>query len=195
LLNVSNAWGVVPERGRGSLPFALVLGESLVATASFALEGAGVALLDPHASAAIVRCSGRMLVLHDPLCALTPVEFLVDAVDRSTSTGAVVVGHRPVTDTVKESLPGQVGPTVDRAGLVEVTSPVVLPATVLAELDDGRLDALVRGPAADFSALVDRLARRWPVELVEAPPLGRRLRSADELGLLEALSAAVRPAG
>jgi 2-C-methyl-D-erythritol 4-phosphate cytidylyltransferase len=94
---------------------------------------------------------------------------------------------------VKESLPGQVGPTVDRTGQVEVTSPVVLPATVLAELDDWHVDALVRGPEADFTALVDRLARRWPVELVEAPPLGRRLRSADELGLLEALSIAFRP--
>jgi 2-C-methyl-D-erythritol 4-phosphate cytidylyltransferase len=187
---MTNAWGVVPVDGRGSLPFALVHGESLVATASFALEAAGVELLDPHASVGAVRTSDRMLVLHDPLCALTPVDFLADLVDRSAASAAVVVGHRPVTDTVKEAGTGQLGATVDRSELVEVTSPVVLPAAVVEALDDGDLEALVRGPAADFATIVDRLARRWPVELVEAPALGRRVRGADDLGLLEALSAA-----
>ena len=102
----------------------------------------------------------------------------------------MVAGHRPVTDTVKESGPGQLGATVDRSALVEVTSPVVLPAAVTEALDDGRLEALVRWPEADFATIVDLLARRWPVELVEAPALGRRVRGADDLGLLEALSAA-----
>jgi 2-C-methyl-D-erythritol 4-phosphate cytidylyltransferase len=191
---MSDAWGVVPVGGRGSLPFALVHGESLVATASFALEAAGVELLDPHASVADVLASARPLVLHDPLCALTPVPFLVATLARSADTGAVVVGHRPVTDTVKEALPDRLGATVDRAALVEVTSPVVLPPAVLDALDAGQLEALVRGPEADFAAIVDRLARRWPVELVEAPTLGRRVRAAEDLGLVEAISAAI-PAG
>ena len=36
--------GLVPWEGRGSLPFALVYGESLVATASWAMAAAGVPL-------------------------------------------------------------------------------------------------------------------------------------------------------
>jgi 2-C-methyl-D-erythritol 4-phosphate cytidylyltransferase len=192
---MTNAWGVVPVTGRGSLPFALVHGESLVATASFALEAAGVELLDPHAALADVRAAARPLVLHDPLCALTPVEFVADLVARSAAGGAVVVGYRPVTDTVKEAGDGQLGATLDRSELVEVTSPVVLPPAVTDALDDGQLEALVRGPDADFATIVDRLARRWPVELVEAPPLGRRVRAADDLGVLESVSIAASPAG
>jgi 2-C-methyl-D-erythritol 4-phosphate cytidylyltransferase len=189
---MTDAWGVVPVAGRGSLPFALVHGESLVATASFALEAAGITLLDPHTPAAEVRAPGWPLVLHDPLCGLTPVGFVAAALAHGEETGAVVVGHRPVTDTVKESQPGQLGATLDRSGLVEVTSPIVLPAAVVASLDDAALEALVRGPGTEFAALVGELAARWPAALVEAPPLGRRLRSADELGLLEALSISSR---
>ena len=40
------AVGVVPVEGRGSMPFALLHGESLVAVASWALGEAGVELLD-----------------------------------------------------------------------------------------------------------------------------------------------------
>jgi 2-C-methyl-D-erythritol 4-phosphate cytidylyltransferase len=189
---MSNAWGVVPVEGRGSLPFALVHGESLVATASYALTAAGVELLDPHTPAADVRGSGRLLVLHDPLCALTPVAAVAALVELAATTGAVCVGIRPVTDTVKEVRPGQLGPTVDRSELVEVASPLVLPAAVVADLDAGDLEALVRGPEAEFAAIVDRLARRWPVRLVESPPVGRRLRNAEDLGLLEAVSTASR---
>ena len=43
-----------------------------------------------------------MLVIHDPLCPLTPVAFIEQAIEESVQTGAVVVGVRPVTDTVKE---------------------------------------------------------------------------------------------
>ena len=38
--------GIVPTDGRGSLPYALVHGESLVAAASWALSTAGVELFD-----------------------------------------------------------------------------------------------------------------------------------------------------
>jgi 2-C-methyl-D-erythritol 4-phosphate cytidylyltransferase len=135
-----------------------------------------------------VRASGRALVLHDVACPLTPVPFLAAVVERTVQTGAICVGHRPVTDTVKtwdaaaSPNAGMVGDTVDRATLVEVTSPIALPASVVG--------ALERLPLDPFAVLVDELRRRWPVELVEAPAVGRRVHSADEVGVLEALSAA-----
>src|SRR5436190_17000256 len=94
--------GIVPTDGRGSLPYALVHGESLVAAASWALTTAGAELFDYGVSFAAVRDTGQMLVVHDPLCPLTPVAFLEEAIAASVATGAVVVGVRPVTDTVKE---------------------------------------------------------------------------------------------
>ena len=92
----------------------------------------------------------------------------------------VVVGVRPVTDTVKRVEYGVIGATVDRAELVSVASPVVLPAGVVAALD-----AL---PSLDFSELVAVLRSRFPVLLVEAPPEARRVSSEADLRLLEALT-------
>jgi 2-C-methyl-D-erythritol 4-phosphate cytidylyltransferase len=174
--------GLVPVEGRGSLPFALVHGESLVAAASWALGEAEFGLFDATVTFERVRRSGRALVVHDPLCPLTPVEFLRTAAARSSATGAVVVGFRPVTDTVKVLTDGRLGRTVDRTRLRSVTSPIVIPAAVLAQLD--RLDA------TDFPALVAELAEHAPVEWLEAPPLSRRVREADDLVVLEALSRA-----
>jgi 2-C-methyl-D-erythritol 4-phosphate cytidylyltransferase len=174
--------GWVPIEGRGSLPFALVHGESLVAAASWALGEAGIVLFDATVTFDQVRASGRALVLHDPLCPLTPVDFLVVAVRRSEETGAVVVGFRPVTDTVKTVDGGWLGETLDRTGLRSVTSPVVIPADVLAGLDD--LDD------ADVPALVAALAEHAAIVWLEAPPLSRRVRDADDLLDLEALSRA-----
>src|SRR3954447_21018861 len=122
-------WG--PLGGRGALPFALVHGESLVAAASWALGEAGVALFDASVTLEQVRDSGRSLVLHDPQCPLTPVDFLLEAVALGEETGAVVVGFRPVTDTVKRSEGDRLGETVDRTDLRTVTSPVVIPAEAL----------------------------------------------------------------
>ncbi|MGZ4476761.1 MAG: 2-C-methyl-D-erythritol 4-phosphate cytidylyltransferase [Nocardioides sp.] len=174
--------GWVPVESRGSFPFAHVHGESLVAAASWALGEAGIALFDASVSFDQVRRSGRALVLHDPLCPLTPVDFLVEAAARCEETGAVVVGFRPVTDTVKRSDGDRLGATVDRTGLRAVTSPVVVPAAVLAGLDG--LDT------SDFAALVADLATRAEVVRLEAPPLSRRVRDEDDLADLEALSRA-----
>jgi 2-C-methyl-D-erythritol 4-phosphate cytidylyltransferase len=177
--------GWVPVEGRGSLPFALVHGESLVAAASWALGEAGVALFDASVTFEQVRRSGRSLVLHDPLCPLTPVGFLLEAVRLSDEADAVVVGYRPVTDTVKQVDGDVLGHTVDRTVLRAVTSPVVVPARVLSGLD--RLDT------ADLPGLVATLAAREEVHWLEAPPLGSRVR--DEAGVrdLEALSRASSP--
>ncbi len=184
------ALGVVPVDGRGSLPYALVHGESLVAAASWALSTAEIDLFDYTVSFATLQETGRPLVLHDPLCPLTPAGFLAEAVEDCTRTGAVVVGVRPVTDTVKEYAAGtaagdeasRVGATVDRDGLVCVTSPVVLPAAVVAALDSVDAD--------DFAALVAELSQRFPVRHLPAPPLGRRVADEADLDVLAALSRA-----
>jgi 2-C-methyl-D-erythritol 4-phosphate cytidylyltransferase len=178
----SGPLGWVPVEGRGSLPFALVHGESLVAAASWALGEAGIVLYDASVTFAQVRTSGRALVLHDPLCPLTPVDFLTEAVALADRSGAVVVGYRPLTDTVKVAADGRLGATVDRARLRAVTSPVVVPARVLADL--AHLDA------TDFPSLVAELAEVAEVEWLEAPPLSRRMRDEDDLVDLEALSRA-----
>ncbi|WP_310962270.1 2-C-methyl-D-erythritol 4-phosphate cytidylyltransferase [Nocardioides terrisoli] len=177
---MTDAWGVVPVEGRGSLPFALVHGESLLATAAFALEAAGAELLDPHVPWIDVQASDRPLVLHDPLCPLVPIEVIREALHRAEERSVVVVGHRPVTDTVKEYDGVQVGATVDRSTLVEITSPIVLPAAVV--------DALEASPTGPFADIVERLRGRWPVDLLEVPPLGRRVHGEDDLAVLEALS-------
>ena len=176
--------GWVPVDGRGSLPFALVHGESLVAAASWALGEAGALLFDATVGFDEIKASGRDLVLHDPLCPLTPVEFLGAAAERCEGTGAVVVGYRPVTDTVKHSDGVHLGATVDRATLRAVASPIVVPAAVLAELESLDTD--------DFPALVATLAERAPIEWLEAPPLARRVRDEDEIAELEALSRSQR---
>lgn len=190
------ALGLVPLEGRGSLPFALVHGESLVAAASWSLGEAGAELFDLSVAAADLVESGRDLVVHDPLCPLTPASFIADAVRLSRGTGAVVVGTRPVTDTVREAGAGEsgpsgvldLGPTQDRDDLVVVTSPVVLPAAVLAGLLD-RPGAVLDDLLADLPDLVARLLREVPVRLLEAPGLGRRVGDEEELGVLAALSA------
>jgi 2-C-methyl-D-erythritol 4-phosphate cytidylyltransferase len=174
--------GWVPIDGRGSLPFALVHGESLVAAASWALGEAGIVLFDATVPFEQLRSAGRALVLHDPLCPLTPVDFLDEAATRCAETGAVVVGYRPVTDTVKTLTDGVIGQTVDRDRLRSVATPVVIPAEVLQGMD--RLDT------TDFPALVAELSARTEVAWVEAPPLARRVRDKADLADLEALSRA-----
>jgi 2-C-methyl-D-erythritol 4-phosphate cytidylyltransferase len=79
------------------------------------------------------------------------------------------------------------GATVDRTNLRAVTSPVVVPADVLARLD--RLDT------SDFPALVAGLADEAGVEWLEAPALSHRVRDQDDLVELEARSRAARASG
>jgi 2-C-methyl-D-erythritol 4-phosphate cytidylyltransferase len=172
------AVGVVPLEGRAALPFALLHGESLVAVASWALGEAGVALLDFTTEWSAVQSFDTALVVHDPLCPATPVSFLRTAIASSASSGSVVVGVRPVTDTIKTIRSGVVGATVDRASLVVVTSPVVLPASVVASLD-GWPDL------ADLAALVSGMRESYPVVFIEAPSLGRRVIDESDLRLLE----------
>ena len=183
------ALGIVPLEGRGSLPFALVHGESLVAAASWALTSAGAELFDYNVPLSVLQDSGRPLVVHDPLCPMTPVDFLIEAIEESERTGAVVVGVRPVTDTVKQyaegGAPGRLGATVDRETLMCVVSPVVLPAAVLASLESL--------PVEDLAELVALLVRRVPVRHLPAPALARRVTDTDDLAVLAALSSSAHP--
>lgn len=174
------ALGVVVESGRGALPFSLIHGEALVACAAWALGDAGVTAVDLGTEWAGLVDSGEPFVLHDPLCPMTPAAFIAACVARAVATGRVVVGVRPVTDTVKAVHDGAVGGTVDREGLRVVVSPIVLPADVVAAID-----AL---PTTDFAALADWLRESHPVDLVEAPPEARRVADADDVRLLEALT-------
>jgi 2-C-methyl-D-erythritol 4-phosphate cytidylyltransferase len=172
--------GVVPTDGRGSWPFALLHGESLVAVASWALGEAGAGLADFTASWAEVRASEALLVVHDPLCPATPVPFLASAVRECVRTGAVVVGARPVTDTVVRAAGEELGDRVDREALRAVCSPVVLPAAVVAALPDWP-------PLTDLAELVVALADDHDVTFLEAPPAARRVADDSDLRVLEAL--------
>lgn len=174
------ALGTVVEAGRGSLPFALVHGEGLVVAASWALAEAGVTLVDIGTEWAGLVDAGEPLVLHDALCPMTPADFIAACLARAVERDVVVVGTRPVTDTVKESAEGFVGATVDRAGLVAVASPVVLPASAVAQLEGL--------PSLDFAELVEDLRARFVVELADAPPSARRVAGEDDVRLLEALT-------
>lgn len=178
--------GQVPTTGRGSMPFATLDGEPLVALASFALEDAGAELLDFTTGFAAVRSSERPLVLHDPLCPLTPIPFLRKAIALAVEDDVVVVGVQPVTDTIKTAPGGVVGETVDRDALWTVTSPVVLPAAVVAELDDWP-------DTDDFTALVTRLREGVAVRFLESPALARRVEDESSLKLLEALAVGENP--
>jgi hypothetical protein len=174
------AMGQVPTTGRGSMPFATLDGEPLVALASFALEDVGVELVDFDVELDDARGTGRPLVLHDPLCPRTPRDFLREAVATAVAEGVVVVGVHAVTDTVKRVTDGVVGETVDREGLWTVTSPVVLPAAVVATLEDWP-------DADDLTDLVVRLREQHEIRFLEAPALGRRVADESDIELLEAL--------
>ncbi len=168
------------ETDRGSLPFALVHGEPLVAAAAWAMGEAGVQLVDLVTTWEAITDTAAPFVLHDALCPLTPPEFLAECVRHAADGAVVTVGVRPVTDTVKELEEGRVGATHDRSELLQVVSPVVLPAGVVAALD-----AL---PTTDLAALAAQLATRFPVETLEAPAQARRVADESDLRVLEALT-------
>ncbi|GGF52020.1 hypothetical protein GCM10011519_27520 [Marmoricola endophyticus] len=180
--------GVVPDTGRGSLPFALLHGESLVACAAWAMGEAEVELVDLTVPWEDVRHSGRPLVVHDPLCPLTPPAFLAEAAALAAASGRVVVAYRPVTDTVKETDGDRVVGTRDREGLRQVVSPLVLPADVLAQLAapaPGRpLDL------DDLAASALALGASYDVEWLEAPTTAARVARVEDVELLESLSGA-----
>ncbi len=182
---VESGLGMVVEAGRGSLPFTLVHGESLVACAAWALADAGVTVVDASVTWAGIQEAQEPFVLHDALCPLTPAAFIAECVRGSVADAVVVVGVRAVTDTVKQVADGVVGATVDRAGLLEVWSPVVLPAAVCA--------AIEAPDPASFARLVAALRERAEIRFVPAPAEARRVGSPDDVRLLSALTTPGHP--
>jgi 2-C-methyl-D-erythritol 4-phosphate cytidylyltransferase len=178
------ALGAVIEQDRGSLPFTLIHGEALVACAAWGLGESGVTPVDLGTEWAGLVDGGEPFVLHDSLCPMTPGSFIAECLVRSIDRDTVVVGVRPVTDTVKVVTDGVVGQTVDREALRSVASPVVLPARVVAALDGL--------PSLDFRELVRELEDRFGVDYVEAPASARRVGSADDVAVLEALTQPIR---
>jgi len=173
---VHPAWGYLLTEGRGDLPAQVLGGRSLLALATSALEQAGVTLAPGDLPWETVQESGAAVCLHDPLCPLTPAWFLAEAI---ATPAPVVVGCRPVTDTIKTVTGGVLGRTVDREALVCVTSPLVLSASVVAAQP-------VRPDASDIAALVSDLRDRFDVALLESPPAGRRVEDRSAVRLLEA---------
>jgi 2-C-methyl-D-erythritol 4-phosphate cytidylyltransferase len=145
---------------------------------------AGILLLDLVTPWDDVRDAGVPLVWHDALCPMTPPDFLAACVRRAVAEDAVVAGVLPVTDTVKdlEERNGVtlVAQTHDRDRLRRLASPLVLPASVVAALDDW--------PDEDLLRAVTDLRGRGPVLFVEAPPSAARVSSADDVVRLEALT-------
>lgn len=163
------------------MPYALIHGESLVACAAWALGESGVTAVDATVAWESVVEAGEPLVLHDALCPMVPPRFIASCVARALEEDSVVVGVRPVTDTVKALTDGLVGDTVDRSGLLAVTSPLVLPASVLR--------TLASPPGSDLAGLAGELAAAGHrVITLEAPAEGRRVESPDAVLALEALT-------
>lgn len=126
------------------------------------------------------------LVLHDALCPLLPASAVREAVQLLSAAGprGVVVGVRPVTDTVKEVVDGAVVGTVDRDALSALASPLAVGA--------GLLDALAArlptaGQLADLTVVLDALEGLGTVVPFEVPSAGRRLTDADDVVLMECL--------
>lgn len=183
--DVAPALGTIVDEGRGALPYALIHGESLVACAAWAMGEARVDLVDATVPWEAWVEAGLDVVLHDALCPMTPPSFITACLDRARATGRPVVGVRPVTDTVKVLAHHRVGRTLDRAALLAVTSPLVIPAPVVAEL--------TARPSGDLSrAVADLAAAGQRVETLRAPAEGRRVSSVEEIRLLDALTTAAR---
>jgi 2-C-methyl-D-erythritol 4-phosphate cytidylyltransferase len=171
---------VVLDEDRGSLPYALIHGESLVACAAWALGESGVDIVDATVVWEAVAEAGEDFVLHDALCPMTPPAFIAACIAQARSSGHAVVGVRPVTDTVKVVAHDLVGDTLDRDDLLAITSPLVVPAAVVAQLS--------RRPVADLAhAVADLAAAGHRVDTLVAPAEGRRVTSGDDLRLLDAL--------
>ncbi len=171
------ALGVLAEAG--PLGHLLLHGEPLAAHALRRLRDARVEVLAADTPWASVVARDLPLVVHDPACPMTPAPFISVMVDQARLADRVLVAVRPVTDTVKTVDSGRVGETVDRDSLLMVTSPIVLPASVVAAVDD--LPDL-----SDSAALVGRLRIEHLVDFVPAPTLGRRVEDESAVLLLEA---------
>jgi len=189
--------------GRGRLPFHDLHGEPLLAHVLRTAQAVGrgrpvLVVVDDDATAEpgrIARGVGGTtevvpasdlwsradlgaVVLLDPLCPLVPATFVAEVIGRAEADGeTALVAYRPVTDTVKSVVDGRISGTIDREQLGAVSTPVVLPAAVLAGPGGP--------PPVDATELVGWLRARTWVELVRAPSAARRVDDEAALQVLE----------
>lgn len=188
--------------GRGVLPFTSLHGQPLYAHAVAAVAAwrpslivdddrsqrsgvdsdvlpAGVPVLT-QAEWWSARSPGPVL-LHDPLCPLTPTAFMRDLLARAQDApAACFAAVRPVTDTLKTVSGDRIEGTIDRDRIATVTSPLVLGASVVTA-------AHAAPPLDDFAAAVGWLRARGQVELVRAPSVARRVTDESSVHLLESV--------
>jgi 2-C-methyl-D-erythritol 4-phosphate cytidylyltransferase len=139
-------------------------------------------LAEPDWWDVVRRAPGRGLLVHDALCPLASPEFLASVCRLAANRPDVsVAASRPVTDTVKTAVEGRIQGTIDREGLVALTSPILIAAPALA----AAVGAGDRPGLDDFSSLLVWLRALGPVELVTAPSLARRVDDASAVNLLE----------
>jgi len=121
-----------------------------------------------------------VVVVLDPLCPLVSVD-VVRRVMAAARPSAMAV--RPVVDTLKATDGPRIVATVDRNHLAVVTSPVVVPATVLAGAAD--LAKLLSDPVS----LAGWLREQSTVTQVPVPSATRRVEDSSALELLRAIDA------
>lgn len=198
--------GVVPLVGRGSLPFEMLHGLPLYRHALLALSrvvAEPALLVEPgdHGTVAaacadlgervrvvveddwrnrVHEGAQRSMLVHDPLCPLVPDQLLTDFCVRGLAQpGTSYVAFRPVTDTVKTSVGGRIEGTVDREGLVALTSPVLVAEPLVAGLPTAAL--------RDPQRLLQHLRAHGATELLGAPSIARRVDDISAVHLLECL--------
>jgi 2-C-methyl-D-erythritol 4-phosphate cytidylyltransferase len=187
---------VVPVARAGSLALAELAGEPLLLRALSATSAAGldpVVVTDDLASvrpvlqdvapllgiadlAAAVGQRGPLLV-HDPLCPLTPPSLLV-SMSAMGADGAAAVAVLALTDTVKTTAGNVVTGTIDRAAVAAVASPFVGPTELVLQAG---------GAVLDLPGLVRRLWDLVPIELVAAAAQCARVSEPSELELLSSV--------
>jgi hypothetical protein len=187
---------VLPVAPGRSLALAELAGEPLLLRALSAVAAAGldpVVVTDDLASVrpvlrdaaplvgiaelpASVGTGGPLLV-HDPLCPLTPPAFLVSMAALGADGGTAVAVLR-MTDTVKAAAGDVVTATIDRSAVTAVASPFVGPTELVLQAADAVLD---------LPALVRRLLARVPIELVAAVGSCARVSEPSELALLSSV--------
>jgi 2-C-methyl-D-erythritol 4-phosphate cytidylyltransferase len=129
------------------------------------------------------------LVLHDPLCPLVPGSFVASCLDEAVPGAGVasprpaLVAYRPVTDTIKTVVDGQIADTLDRDRFGIVASPVVF---------THHPGLAGPPPTTDLGELATWLRARGEVALRKAPSLGRRVDDPSAVNLLECMDELAR---
>lgn len=174
--------------------FQLLRGEPLLRYAAVALDEADIAPV-PASGVLGAEPTGMTVIFHDAACPLLDPATIVRLADLAEDTGQVVVGVRPVTDTVKRLADGPgdyLGETVDRDALQALAAPVVVPAACsdrLAEIDRRvasipELVAALGFAEKNAPGPAEKEASGFGALRTELVPAGARRVTADQLPLL-----------